>query len=239
MTCTSVAFASFYSVDRERAGPNAEVCAAVARALNEHLVSDAAEPLCPRRLKLEARASIYGLTSVALVPMQLSARRDLLTQMLVINGRYAVPLDDAAKSRVATVTNRIIDSGSASIYSAKMDPNNSGRVRKVYLLENSACPVESYASAFASVVFVEGVRQSLGPFWGVDYATAGYPFRYIGSIFYAAWESRGRKRDGGEEGKLNIYEAPVDDAAYRAQSKSEGFGLKCSIQSQAGNGGAR
>ncbi len=181
---TTGATAGQYRVGLDSPDPTAPVCAAMKKALNEGVISDVRKPVCRRRLDISS--DVEDLTSPSLQSVSLKDHRDLLVKMLMIRG---APM---ASEKAARIADDVIRSSGARMYATRLDPDNGGHVRKIYVLDNTTCEPQWFSNPASPVVYVEAPDGTLDPYWGNGPQVMGYPFFYRGRTYYAQWQSFGR-----------------------------------------------
>lgn len=221
--------ATTYELDPDYQGPNAAVCIAVRDALNVAAISDEQDPFCKRRLKITRDGADFGLDPVPMQQIDISTHRDLLVQMLAINSEYQTHSDQEKRQRAEAAADRVIKSNLISIYLTSFDPDNGGKVRQIFVMDEASCIVESVANPSYPVVFMERSPGILDPYWGRGAFTAGFPFFFERRTYYAKWDSQGEVLNG-DRARLLIYEAIPDNETSRKMSRQEGFGVKCALQ---------
>ena len=194
------------------------VSVAMTKALNKGAIVDVRMPVCRRRMDISGNRE--GLSSASLRKIDLQDHRQLLIEMLMITG--APMASDKAGQRV----DDIIRSSEVRIYATRLDPDNSGHVRNIYVVDNTSCEPEWFSNPASPAVYVEAANGELDPYWGKGTSALGYPFFYRGQTYYAQWQSNGSRYPA----SLSLYSPLVVNEFNRSMFKQEGFGLVCSIE---------
>lgn len=215
---TTVTIAAEYRVASDSPDPSSPMCAAIRSALNKGAIEDTRKPVCRR--KLDISSGVEGLTSPSLKSLSLKDHRNLLVQMLMITG------SPMTSDQAGEVADKIIRMSGAAIYTTDLDPDNGGRVRKIYILDNSSCEFEWFTNPASPVIYVEDSKRALDPYWGQGSRIMGYPFFYKGLTYYAQWQSNGEQLPP----SLSLFKPLVVNDFNRSLFKHEGFGLICSIE---------
>ena len=215
---TTGVIAGEYRVGSDSPDPAAPVCAAMKQALSEGAINDVRKPVCRRRLNISC--GVDGLTSPSLQSVSLKDHRDLLVEMLMITG---APM---AREQAARIADDVVRSSEARIYTTRLDPDNGGRVRKIYVLDNTTCAQEWFSNPASPVVYVEAPNGALDPYWGQGSQIMGHPFFYKGKTYYAQWLSNGGRRPPA----LSLFEPLIESDFNRSLFKHEGFARVCSIE---------
>lgn len=202
LICTSSAMAVSYSIVE---GDQSDVCQSVRRSLAEGMVMDAERPLCERRFQLSHRALSLGLSAIDETLLPTSGYRSLMRKILPVTGREKVPQSKADYDKNEAIIAKHLQSGDTKIYAARFDPDNSGKARKVYIVDTTLCSVAGTYWNGSVTTVIENDDGSLDRTWGVHDATAGIPFIYNKHTYYVKWTSLINSVNKNALAKLDVY----------------------------------
>lgn len=205
MLCSSSALALSYSIADGYGSDPTGMCQAVRKALAESMVLDAKRPLCARRFELSPKAKSLGLSGIDKTLLPASSYPDLLRKMMPVYGKYHIPLSDADQKSVDAAIDRAVKSNDTNIYAANFDEDNSGKIHKVYLMEETSCVLKDAAWDGNFTIFVEKNDGSLDTSWDVD--STGIPFTYNAHTYYMKWKSLNGNLDKRMLAQLDVYDA--------------------------------
>lgn len=158
------------------------VCSDLSRAMNKGEVS-LREPVCHRQFEISTVAKTFGLESVRLKAVDQRDSRNLLVQILMVEG--------LTNEKAEALADKDLRESVFTMYTGVVDVLNEGHARRVYLLADGLCTAPWFSNPSMPTVYVQNEDGSLDRYWRRD--TVGFPFIYQHKTYYARWVDHGPK----------------------------------------------